>query len=146
MGDDMINHYLQSAIKNIEDLISLTMDDIEDIKQANNDAIFERTKIKDEIIGIFETQKSLLDNELVRVVNSSGGKELSDLLSDDEQESLENLKIKLKELHNANKEYARLVVAVNEFYTSLFDRIFPTEMENYQKISPKSFSLLKVSA
>ncbi len=73
-------------------------------------------------------------------------KELSELLSSDEQKSLEMLKIKLQELHKANKEYARLVVAVNEFYTSLFDKIFPTEMENYKKTNPKSFSLLKVSA
>ncbi len=141
----MINHYLKSSIKNIEDLITFTLNDIEDIKQANNDAIYQRTKIKDEIIEIFESQKSLLDNELVKLMKKNDNKELSELLSDSEQENLEILKIKLQELHRVNKEYAKLVVVVNEFYTSLFDKIFPTEMENYKKINPKSFSLLQVS-
>ena len=141
----MIEHYIKNGIKNIEDLISLTKEDIEDIKQANNDAIYQRTKIKDEIIEIFESQKSLLDNELVKLMKKNDNKELSELLSDSEQENLEILKIKLQELHRVNKEYAKLVVVVNEFYTSLFDKIFPTEMENYKKINPKSFSLLQVS-
>jgi len=142
----MINHYLKNSIKNIEDLISLTQADIEDIKQANNDAIYKRTKIKDEIIDIFESQKSLLDNELVKLMKNSEGSALDKLLNDDELKSLDLFKTKLKELHKLNKEYARLVIAVNEFYTSLFDKIFPTELENYKKINPKSFSLLKVSA
>lgn len=142
----MINHYLESSIKNIEDLISLTKSDIEDIKQANNDAIYKRTKIKDEIIDIFESQKSLLDSELVKLMKKNEGTALDELLSEEELKSLDILKTRLKELHRLNKDYARLVVAVNEFYTSLFDKIFPTEMENYKKTNPKSFSLLKVSA
>ena len=142
----MIEHCLKNCIKNIEDLVSLTKEDIEDIKQAKNEAIYKRTKIKDEIIEIFESQKSLLDNELVKLMKKNGNKELSELLNDREQESLQLLKTKLQELHKINKEYARLVVAVNEFYTTLFDKIFPTEMENYKKTNPKSFSLLKVSA
>ncbi len=142
----MIEHCLKNCIKNIEDLVSLTKEDIEDIKQAKNEAIYKRTKIKDEIIEIFESQKSLLDNELVKLMKKNENKELSELLNDREQESLQLLKTKLQELHKINKEYARLVVAVNEFYTTLFDKIFPTEMENYKKTNPKSFSLLKVSA
>jgi hypothetical protein len=142
----MINHYLKSSIKNIEDLISLTKSDIEDIKQANNDAIYKRTKIKDEIIDIFESQKSLLDSELVKLMKKNEGTALDELLSKEELKSLDLFKKRLKELHGLNKDYARLVVAVNEFYTSLFDKIFPTEMENYKKTNPKSFSLLKVSA
>jgi len=142
----MINYYLKSSIKNIEDLISLTKSDIKDIKEANNDAIYQRTKIKDEILDIFESQKSLLDSELVKLMKTNEDIELDKLLNKEEQKNLDIFKTKLKELHKINKEYARLVVAVNEFYTSLFDKIFPTEMENYKKTNPKSFSLLKVSA
>ncbi len=142
----MINHYLKSSIENIEKLIALTLDDIKDIKQANNDAIYKRTKIKDEVISIFESQKLLLDNELVKLMNNNKDKELSELLGSDEKESLELLKSKLQELHKLNKRYARLVIAVNEFYTSLFDKIFSPEIENYKKTNPKSLTLLKVSA
>lgn len=142
----MISHYLEKAISNIEDLIELTKADIEDIKNARNDEIYQRTKIKDEIIMLFENQKQLLDSELLRVMKQNKDKELSDILSEDEKKLLEKLKIRLKELQTINKDYAKLVVAVNEFYASLFEKIFPTEMENYKKINPKSFSLLKVTA
>ncbi len=142
----MISHYLNNAINNIEDLIKLTKEDIKDIKNARNDEIFKRTKIKDEIIVLFENQKQLLDSELLRIMNRNKDKELSEVLSENEKKSLEKLKTKLQELHSINKEYAKFVVVINEFYSSLFDKIFPTDIENYKKINPKSFSLLKVSA
>ncbi len=142
----MISHYLDSVIKNIDDLARLTKDDIDDIKNAKNEEIYNRTKIKDEIIVIFENQKLLLDNELVKLIEKNPDKELATILDKKEKKSLEELKIKLKELHTLNKEYAKFVVVVNEFYSSLFDKIFPTEMEDYKKINPKSFSFLKVTA
>ncbi len=142
----MIPHYLNSVVKNIDDLIRLTKDDIEDIKNAKNESIYNRTKIKDEIIGIFENNKALLDNELVKLIENAQEKELSDILSEEEKQTLDLLKLRLKELQKLNKEYAKFVVVVNEFYSSLFDRIFPTEMDDYKKINPRSFSLLKVTA
>lgn len=142
----MVNYYLEKVLSNIEKLIELTTQDIEDIKNAKNEEIYKRTKIKDEVIALFESEKALLDNELVKLVKSNEGVELSELLDESAKNNLDNLKMKLQELKDVNKKYAKLVVAVNEFYTKLFDQIFPTEMENYKKINPKSFSLLKVSA
>ncbi len=142
----MIQHYIDRVIEHIDSLIELTKDDIEDIKNAKNDSIFARTKIKDEIIGLFENEKVLLDSELLKLAKSNPECDLSDMLGDIEKERLETLRDKLGKLHRVNKEYARLVVAVNEFYANLFDKIFPTEMENYKKVNPKSFSLLQVSA
>ncbi len=142
----MISYYINGVTKNIDDLIGLTKEDIEDIKNAKNEEIYNRTKIKDEILSLFENNKSLLDRELVKLIEKNPNKELSDLLVNNEREDLEILKNRLKELQTLNKNYAKLVVAVNEFYSSLFDKIFPTEMENYKKINPKSFSLLRVSA
>ncbi len=142
----MVRHYLECAIKNIDDLIGLTKQDIEDIKKAKNDNIYKRTVIKDEIIDLFNKNKTLLDNELLKLVQKEPNSDLSSILTKEEKNSLELLKDKLKELHQHNKEYARLVVAVNEFYSSLFDKIFPTELDNYKKVNPKSFSLLRVSA
>ena len=142
----MIKHYIDRVVKHIDSLIELTEDDIEDIKNAKNDSIFARTKIKDEIIGLFENEKALLDGELLKLAKSNPGCDISDILGDIEKGRLETLRDRLSKLHRVNKKYAKLVVAVNEFYTKLFDQIFPTEMENYKKINPKSFSLLKVSA
>jgi len=142
----VISHHLKSAISKIDELIELTKEDIEDIKLAKNEKIYKRTKIKDEVITLFENQKQLLDGKLLSLIKRNQGKDLQDLLNDNEKALLEELKSRLKDLKRVNKDYARLVVAVNEFYASLFDKIFPTDMENYKKINPKSFSLIEVSA
>lgn len=57
----MLTHYLHNAIKDIEHLIEQTHKDIEDIKVANHSDIFERTRIKNDLIHSFENKKSLLD-------------------------------------------------------------------------------------
>ncbi len=141
----MISHYLNKVIDSIDELIKLTEEDIEDIKDAKNEQIYKRTKIKNDVIAIFENQKQLLDQELVGLMNANNGKELFEVLDNNQKQSLEKLKIKLKELQDINKKYAKFVVVVNEFYSSLFDKIFPTEMDNYKKVNPKSFSLIEMS-
>ncbi len=141
----MISHYLNKVIDSIDELIKLTEEDIEDIKDAKNEQIYKRTKIKNDVIAAFENQKQLLDQELVGLMNANNGKELFEVLDNNQKQSLEKLKTKLKELQDVNKKYAKFVVVVNEFYSSLFDKIFPTEMDNYKKVNPKSFSLIEMS-
>jgi DNA-binding response OmpR family regulator len=64
----MLTHYLHNAIKDIENLIELTHKDIADIKVAKHSEVFERAKIKNDLIQSFETKKSLLDNELMKML------------------------------------------------------------------------------
>ena len=45
----MLMHYLNNAIKDIENLIDLTHKDIEDIKIAQHSNVFERAKIKNDL-------------------------------------------------------------------------------------------------
>lgn len=144
----MITHYLKSAIKSIDDIIQFTKDDIEDIKKANNNRIFKRTKLKEESVNAFENKKSLLDSELVKIISlqENKGKELSSLLTKEQNELLEELKEKLVLLQKLNKDYAKMVVVVSEFYNSLLDRLFPSELDGYNKTNPKPASLLKVRA
>ncbi len=141
----MISRYLKNVIDSVVELIKLTEEDIEDIKNAKNEQIYKRTKIKNDIIAVFEDQKHLLDKELINLMSTSEDKELFEILNDKQKQSLEELKTKLEELQDINKRYAKFVVVVNEFYSSLFDKIFPTEMDNYQKVNPKSFSLIEMS-
>jgi len=142
----MLSHYLTSATKDIQTLIELTQDDIVFIKEARHENVAQRAKIKNDLVQAFQTKKSLLDNELLKCVKESGGKPLSEVLSDDEHSGLEAMKEALAALHQVNKEYAKYVVTISEFYNSLLDSMFPRESEGYHKSTPKPASLLKVRA
>ncbi len=142
----MITHYLKSSIKDIENLIELTKKDIEDIKEAKHEMVFERTKLKNDLLLSFENKKSLLDNELIKLVTQNDNAPLETLLEDEKKELLNTMKNRLKELKELNKEYARFVVVVSEFYNTLLDRVFPRDMDGYQKANHKPASFLKVRA
>lgn len=142
----MLSHYLKSSIEDIENLIKLTEKDISDIKEAKHEIVFSRTKIKNDLIKSFENKKSMLDNELIKLVRKSNNKPLEEVLNDLERDKLELMKEKLSLLKLKNKEYARFVVTVSEFYNSLLDSVFPRDMEGYQRINHKPASLLQVRA
>ena len=141
----MLNHYLKSIIKDIESLIQITKEDIEEIKKANHEKIFNSSKIKEELLLSFENKKTIIDNELLKLVNENQGKELSEILNEEDKFLLEEMKIKLTELKKVNKQYAKMVVCVSEFYNSLLDEMFPQELAGYSKIGPKKELLFSAS-
>ena len=142
----MLSHYLKTSIEDIENLIELTSKDILDIKEAKHEAVFKRTKIKSDLVKSFENKKSMLDNELIKLVKNSDNKPLEEILDDSQREMLESMKERLLALKQKNKEYARFVVTVSEFYNSLLDSVFPRDLEGYQRLNHKPASLLKIRA
>jgi len=142
----MLTHHLNNAIKDITHLIEQTNKDIEDIKLAKHTQIFERTVLKNDLIQSFEYKKSLLDHELMKMVKESDNKPLEELLSDEQKELLSLMKTKLSDLKTCNKQYAKYVVTISQFYNSLLDSIFPRDMEGYKMAQHKPASLLKVRA
>ncbi len=142
----MLLHYLKSSIEDVESLIGLTQKDIEDIKKANHELVFERTKIKNDLLKSFENKKSLLDNELIKLVKDKKESDLEEVLEDEERDLLNDMKIKLNRLKDLNKQYAKFVVIISEFYNTLLDKVFPCEMEGYHKTHHKPASILKVRA
>lgn len=142
----MLTHYLNNAIKDIENLIEQTQKDIAAIKVANHSEVFERAKIKNDLIQSFETKKSLLDNELMKMLKESGQTSLEELLSVEQKELLAQMKVKLSELKTSNKQYAKYVVTISQFYNVLLDSIFPRDMEGYKMADHQPASLLKIRA
>lgn len=143
----MLTNNLKDAIREIDNLIELTKSDIEDIKEANHESLFKKAKIKGELINSFETKKSIVDREILKLVNenSDSGKTLEDILDENTKELIEELKVKLEELKDVNRHYARLVLGVSEFYNSLLEKVMPTEMQGYNKVvSSNSYLHLKV--
>ncbi|BBG65705.1 hypothetical protein NNO_1002 [Hydrogenimonas sp.] len=140
----MLTHYLKKAIEDLEFLIDLTLLDIADIKSAHHDRIFERLESKEDRIASFEKHKGMIDSEIALLLKENCGKELSDLLDEKTQEGLERLRETLNNLHSLNRYYARFVIAVGEFYNSMYEEVFPIEKDGYTGKTPKTASLIEL--
>lgn len=142
----MIDIYIKNAINDINKLIELTLLDIEDVQKANHENIDERVKEKNHLTISFETNKSLLNDELEKMIVQSDIDNINDILSTNQQELFEELKSRLSILKQKNREYAKYIVKLNEFYTSLFDEMFKLDRDGYKITSAKPATILEVSA
>ncbi len=140
----MLTHYLQQANEILSNLIETTRNDIEDIKGAKHDNIFSRTKTKEELVKSFENHKSLIDNEIAKLAQASAGASLDTILDDNQQAMLDEMREKLKALQSENKHFATMVIAVSEFYSSLINRLIPTEQVGYENHKAKRASYLHI--
>ncbi len=142
----MLTHHLQNTLADLDDLIHLTEADIENIKVAQHDPQFDRLAIKEEKIKSFEAKKAMIDHEISSLMSANPHIELPDLLTSEQHLLLDELKVKLSELRDVNKEYAKLVVIVSNLYNTFLERLVPTEMQGYNKVPSKDAAILKVRA
>ena len=142
----MLKKYLDEAMGVLDELIAQTTEDIEKIKLADHTKVDDSVKRKNELVKKFESIKSLLDKELLRVSKENGGANLSSILDDEVKSSLALMRSKLEELYSKNKEYAKYVVGVKEFFDSLLKNMFKSESGNYDKegLTPESLFKTRV--
>ncbi|MEA1892817.1 MAG: hypothetical protein U9N33_08905 [Campylobacterota bacterium] len=140
----MLSHHLQGALKDLRDLIEITESDIADIKEASNDPQFERLSLKEEKLKSFEAKKAMIDHEISSLMSSYPDKDLPELLSEEQHQLLDDLKLELNNLRDSNKHYARLVLVVSNLYNTFLERIVPTEMQGYEKVASKNPTILEV--
>ncbi len=140
----MLKRYLDEAMGVLDELIAQTTEDIEKIKLADHTKVDDSVKRKNELVKKFESVKSLLDKELLRVSRENGGANLSSILDDEVKSSLALMRSKLEELYSKNKEYAKYVVGVKEFFDSLLKNMFKGEQDGgYDKNGLRPESLFK---
>lgn len=140
----MLKRYLDEAMGVLDELIAQTTEDIEKIKLADHSKVDDSVRRKNELVKKFESVKSLLDKELLRVSNENGGANLSSILDDEVKSSLALMRSKLEELYSKNKEYAKYVVGVKEFFDSLLKNMFKGEQDGgYDKNGLRPESLFK---
>ena len=140
----MLKRYLDEAMGVLDELIAQTTEDIEKIKLADHTKVDDSVKRKNELVKKFESIKSLLDKELLRVSKENGGANLSSILDDEVKSSLALMRSKLEELYSKNKEYAKYVVGVKEFFDSLLKNMFKGEQDGgYDKNGLRPESLFK---
>ena len=142
----MLSHHLEGALKDLRDIIQITESDIKDIKEAKNDTQFERLSIKEAKLKSFESKKAMIDSEISLLISNSPEKDLPNLLNEQQHKYLGELKVELSTLHQLNKKYARLVLAVSNLYNTFLERLVPTEMHGYNKVASSTPSILEIRA
>lgn len=141
----MLQNQLESALDDLERLLQLTNEDIEDIKEAKHEDIFLRIKPKEQLISSFEEKKRDIDYEITKLSKESSNQPLETLLNETEQNLLEGFKDLLITLKERNRHYARMVLAVSEFYNSLLEKFIPTETHGYTN-QKRASSFLQIKA
>lgn len=145
MNTDTLHTYLEQAIDKLKSLIVFTQDDIEDIKGAKHESVFERSNRKVFVIKEFEDSKSLIDTEILKLTQQYPHLKLVDILDEKADKLLGILRNTLEELKAINTHYARIVFAVSEFYTSMADKLIPREKADY-KSKVEHSNLLSIQA
>jgi hypothetical protein len=142
----MLTHYLDKAAEDLQTLIDLTQKDIDDIKAARHEALFDRIKTKEHTLVTFENRKALIDNEISNLIKANPDREMEELLDETVQRKLTVLREKLEELQALNRYYARFVITVGEFYNTLYEEMLPIEKDGYTGKNAKVASLIEVRA
>lgn len=122
----MIEKHLSESIEILDKLIALTEQDINHIKAAKHGSVEQSVQQKTELIKDFQDTKKQLDDELIRL-SDNGKKNLAEILTDKDKEQLGEFKKKLKNLHEKNKEYAKLVLVVKNYFDGLIGAMFGEE-------------------
>jgi D-mannonate dehydratase len=131
----MLSNHLEGAIRELQGIIDITKEDIEDIKQAKHDTQFTRLEFKNEKIKSFENKKAMIDYEISKLMSENPQSSMSELLNSEQHDLLDKMRALLKELHSVNKQYAKMVLTVSSFFTSLLEKVLPTEMNGYNKVA-----------
>jgi len=142
----MLSHHLQCAYQDLQDLISITQSDIEDIKMASHDAQFNRVSMKEDKLKSFETKKAMIDYEIAKLMSENPTQDLTILLTQEQSQELSNMKEALSELRETNNAYAKMVLTITGFYNTLLERVMPTEMDGYATRASSNSSFLQVKA
>lgn len=140
---ETLHAYLNDAIGKLQSLITYTQSDIEDVKLANHEVVFERGTLKVATIREFELAKNMIDQEMLHLTQQYPHLKLTEILDEKANTLLGDMRKTLEELKQINTHYARMVFAVSEFYTSIADRLIPREKADYKSRVEQS-QLLRV--
>lgn len=142
----MLHTFLSNATEDLKSLISITTLDMQDIKKANHEAIFARLESKNNLIDSFKNNKNLADNEMKKLIQAYPNKKIEELLDEKAMIIIDEMRTNLNELRTINKHYARSVIAVGEFYSSLVNAIIPSHNVGYGKGAMAKVDFMSVEA
>jgi len=132
----MLKQTLTSINKVLDNLINITLEDIQDIKKANHEALFERNNEKEQLLSQFTTLKSQIDSILVQ--RSQSGMDINNMLNDEENKLLDEFKMKLQQFHQIHKKFAKMALIVTNFYNNLVHKVNGSEVDIGYKMTKSS--------
>jgi len=135
----MLKQTLISINSVIDTLIEITLQDIDDIKKANHDALFDRNIGKYKIISEFTTLKKEIDSILVK--RSESGLDISQMLSPEEDKLLSEFKEKLALFMNVHKKFSKLAFTITHFYNNLVNKVTEAEVDIGYQMKPNSYQI-----
>jgi len=114
----MLIKKLNEAIDILNSLIEITKQDIENIKKANHQEVFDNIKRKEELAKYFLNIKNGIDLILAR-----RNKPIEEIFSNEEEKLFEEFKKKLIEFNTLHKKFSKLAISVTNFYNTLVQQI-----------------------
>jgi F0F1-type ATP synthase alpha subunit len=133
----MLKQTLISINSVIDTLIEITLQDIDDIKKANHDALFDRNIDKYKIISEFTTLKKEIDSILVK--RSESGLDISQMLSPEEDKLLSEFKEKLSLFMQVHKKFSKLLFTITNFYNNLVNKVTEAEVDIGYQMKSNSY-------
>jgi hypothetical protein len=108
-----------NQINNILDnLITITNEDIYAIKNAEHETVFSHTKHKENLAKNFSYLKNEIDSILV-----SRNKPIEEIFSPEEEILFDSFREKLNEFYTLHKKFSKLALSVANFYNALMKEL-----------------------
>jgi len=127
----MLVNMLQSTNQLLDNLIEITSKDIDDIKKANHQALFERNYQKEELVKRFVELKNGIDSTLAER-NRNG----MPLINPNEEPLLDEFKEKLQKFYTLHKKFAKMAFTVTHFYNNLVHKVTDSQPDIGYGMSP----------
>ena len=132
----MLTKKLNESIDILSSLIQLTQQDIENIKKADHQKVFDNMKIKEELAKHFSDTKNDID-----LILRQRNKPIEEIFSNEEEKLFEEFRKKLTEFNALHKKFSKLAISVANFYNTLIQQIKEEKSINYNNSSFKNNSL-----
>ena len=124
----MLLNKLQSANEILNNLIEITNQDIDNIKEANHEKVFANIEKKENLAIEFQNTKNEIDYIL-----SNRNKPLEEIFTPEEEKKFEEFKNLLNEFHQRHKLFSKLSFSITNFYNTLLNKIKGKKQVTYEK-------------
>jgi len=132
----MLTKKLNEIINTLNSLIEITKQDIENIKKANHQEIFDNMKIKEELAKHFSNTKNDID-----LILTKRNKSIEEIFSNEEEKLFDEFRKKLIEFNSLHKKFSKLAISIANFYNALTQQIKEEKTINYNHNSFKNNNL-----
>ena len=133
----MLTSKLNQINQILDNLIKLTKEDINLIKEAKHEELFSHISLKENLAKEFSRLKSEIDSIL-----ASRNRPIEEIFSPEEEVLFNEFRNKLNEFNTLHKHFSRLSIVVNNFYTTLLNKIKNKQTITYDKdYTPNSLKL-----